>query len=87
VLICTQLATVTITRNGIKFTVEEAKSFQGNAFLQDTLFQEYKFTGEMEQFRINFSILMDCLGIYGSSSSFVALQIGYVGYGSSLILM
>lgn len=36
----------------------------GNAFLQEELFQEYKFTGENEQFRINFSIFMDCLGTH-----------------------
>ncbi len=38
------------------------------------------------RFKINFSILMDCLNIYGNST-FVALQMGYGGYGSTLVLM
>lgn len=62
--------------------------YPGSAFLgAEELFQEYKFTGQMEQFRINFNILMDCLGIYGTGNNFVALQIGYAGYGQALILL
>jgi cell cycle checkpoint protein len=84
-----QFATVIISSNGIKFTVEENQSFQGNAFLQQDIFQEYKFNGgdhQFEQFRINLSILLDCLNIYGISS-FVAMQMGFGGYGHSLVVM
>jgi cell cycle checkpoint protein len=79
---------VTISNNGIKFTIEESKSFQGIAFLQEDLFQEYQFTapGQHEQFKINFSIFLDCLSIFGNSS-FVALQMAYGGYGHALVLM
>jgi len=84
-----QFATVIISSNGIKFTVEENQSFQGNAFLQQDIFQEFKFNGDehqFEQFRINLSILLDCLNIYGTSS-FVAMQMGFGGYGHSLVVM
>jgi len=30
-----QFATVSVSGNGMKFTIEESKSFQGNAFLQE----------------------------------------------------
>jgi len=82
-----QIATVTVTKTGIKFTVEEIKGLQGNAFLQEEIFQEYKLKDESECFRINLSIMLDCLGIYGGGTSFVALQMAYGGYGNQLLLM
>ncbi|PRP85865.1 hypothetical protein PROFUN_06139 [Planoprotostelium fungivorum] len=82
-----QMATLSISANGLKFTVEESNSFQGNAFLQQELFQEYHFSSKHEQFKINFSLLLDCLNIYGSGASFVSLQIGYRGYGHPLLLL
>jgi len=86
-----QIATVTLTSAGIKFTVEESKSLQGTAFLEADFFQEYKLNTaeeEIEQFRINLGIMMDCLSIYGSGASgFVALQMAYAGYGNQLLLM
>jgi cell cycle checkpoint protein len=85
-----QLATVTISKLGIKFTIEIAQSLQGSALLQQELFQEYNFTegeAQKEQFQVNLSILLDCLNIYGISTTFPALQIAYKGYGHPLLLM
>ena len=85
-----QIATVSLSSTGIRFTVEEAKSFQGSVVLEQDLFQEYKCSieEEKEEFKINFSILLDCLGIYGTNTnSFVALQMAYEGYGHPLLLM
>jgi hypothetical protein len=83
----TKMAIVTITSAGIRFTVEESKSFQGVAILEADIFQEYLFTGQTEEFKINFGILMDCLNIFGSTNSLVGLQMAYGGYGQSLILI
>eukprot|EP01112_Ceratiomyxa_fruticulosa_P018279 TRINITY_DN581_c0_g1_i1.p1 TRINITY_DN581_c0_g1~~TRINITY_DN581_c0_g1_i1.p1 ORF type:complete len:248 (-),score=43.95 TRINITY_DN581_c0_g1_i1:418-1161(-) len=94
-----QMATCTASRNGLKFTIEESKSFQGNAFLQEEIFNEYRWDPKDEQgqykFKINLSILMDCLGIFGGTSAsssfgsmgYTALQMIYPGYGESLIMM
>ncbi|KAL6068595.1 ssDNA endodeoxyribonuclease [Balamuthia mandrillaris] len=38
-------------------------------------------------FKINLSTMLDCLNIFGGTSSFTALQIMYSGYGSPVFLM
>ena len=56
--------------------------------LGEEVFQEFKFIGQQpEQFCINFSILLDCLNIYGAATPFVAMQMAYGGYGHALVLM
>jgi len=84
-----QIATIKITKTGIKFTVEQSRTLQGNAFLQEALFQEYNYHGESvsEEFGITLSVLLECLNIFGTSPSFPALQIAYKGYGHPLLLM
>jgi cell cycle checkpoint protein len=86
-----QLATITLLKTGVKVTVEQAKSAQGYALLQAELFREYHYTetpGQKDSFQIPFSVLLDCLNIYGvGSPNFPALQIAYKGYGYPLLLM
>lgn len=84
-----QIATVSLGSGGIRFTVEEGKSFQGTVVLEKELFSEFLCTRQedKEEFRINFSILLDCLQIYGNNNSFVALQMAYEGYGHPLLLL
>lgn len=99
---------------GMKFTIEEGRSLQGNAYLISELFQEYNFLGADEEsdapppaaaaaagavgegrtqtpqrycFRINFTVMMECLAMFASSTSYTALQIAYGGYGSALFLL
>ena len=100
-------------RMGMKFTIEEGRSLQGNAYLISELFQEYNFLGSDELsgpmaaaaaapaepgdgrtqtpqrycFRINFTVMMECLAMFASSTSYTALQIAYGGYGSALFLL
>eukprot|EP01116_Phalansterium_solitarium_P024089 TRINITY_DN8709_c0_g1_i1.p1 TRINITY_DN8709_c0_g1~~TRINITY_DN8709_c0_g1_i1.p1 ORF type:complete len:327 (+),score=18.89 TRINITY_DN8709_c0_g1_i1:105-1085(+) len=87
-----QVATVIITSTGVKFTVEEAKSFQGNAFLQEELFSTYRLTSAHEQFQINFDIFTDCLSIFGASAGLGAspacgsMELTYGGYGTKLAM-
>ena len=108
----------------MKFTVEEGRSLQGNAYLMKDLFQEYNFLppgrdgdgggsssssssaaaaaasgrasgdddGEDENppsycFRINFSVMWECLAMFMSSVAYTAVQIAYGGYGSALFLL
>jgi len=83
-------ATCFVSSNGLKFTVEDAKCVQANAFVQSGIFQEFIFKEESATFRINLNVLLECLNIFGSSKdtgTFTALKMCYAGYGSPLILM
>ncbi|XP_015681800.1 cell cycle checkpoint protein RAD1 [Protobothrops mucrosquamatus] len=75
--------------NGLKFTVENAKSLQANAFIQAGIFQEFVVREESLMFRINLSVLLDCLTIFGTNSlpgTQTALRMCYQGYGYPLTL-
>ncbi|XP_013916669.1 PREDICTED: cell cycle checkpoint protein RAD1 [Thamnophis sirtalis] len=61
-------ATSFATSNGLKVTVENAKSLQANAFIQAGIFQEFVVQEESVMFRINLSVLLDCLTIFGTNS-------------------
>ncbi|XP_036164501.1 cell cycle checkpoint protein RAD1 isoform X2 [Myotis myotis] len=82
-------ATCFATKNGIKVTVENAKCVQANAFIQAGIFQEFKVQEEPVTFRINLTVLLDCLSIFGSSpmpGNLTALRMCYQGYGCPLML-
>ncbi|KAM5191483.1 cell cycle checkpoint protein RAD1 [Mantella aurantiaca] len=77
------------TSNGLKVTVETAKCLQANAFIQAGIFQEFSVQEESVMFRINLTVLLDCLTIFGASAapaSPTALKMCYRGYGHPLIL-
>ncbi|XP_052599090.1 cell cycle checkpoint protein RAD1 isoform X1 [Peromyscus californicus insignis] len=77
------------TKNGLKVTVENAKCVQANAFIQAEVFQEFIIQEESVTFRINLTILLDCLSIFGSSptpGTLTALRMCYQGYGHPLML-
>jgi len=83
-----ELANVVINPKGIKVTVENARAFQANAFLQSDLFQEYTFKSEeKEEFSVQLSALIDCLNVYGTQTNTAQLQIAYQSYGKPLLLM
>lgn len=87
-----QLVTVTLKATGIKFTVEEARTVQGSAFLQRDLWQDYHYNSEADQrFTINLTVLLECLNIYGpvipNQGSPPMLQMAYRGYGTPLLVM
>ncbi|XP_068106427.1 cell cycle checkpoint protein RAD1 [Hyperolius riggenbachi] len=82
-------ATCFATSNGLKVTVENAKCLQANAFIQAGIFQEFNTQEESVIFRINLTVLLDCLTIFGSSAvpaSPTALKMCYRGYGHPLTL-
>ncbi|KAK9408612.1 cell cycle checkpoint protein RAD1 [Crotalus adamanteus] len=82
-------ATCFTSSNGLKFTVENAKSLQANAFIQAGIFQEFVVQEESVMFRINLSVLLDCLTIFGTNSlpgTQTALRMCYQGYGYPLTL-
>ncbi|XP_013416653.1 cell cycle checkpoint protein RAD1 [Lingula anatina] len=85
-----ETATVFASERGLKVTVEDAKCVQANAFLQAEVFQEFIIKEEQATFKINLTVLLDCLNIFGSSSNpgvTAALKMCYGGYGSPLKLM
>lgn len=83
------VATIFATNNGIKVTVEDSKCIQGNAFLHSTLFRQYNIKKDILSFKINLSVLIDCLSIYGTThqGSPVSLILVYKDYGSTLDLL
>ena len=78
-------ATVFATANGLKITVEDSKCIQGNAFIQDQIFQEYMLREESVTFKINLDILQQLLSIFGNIGS-TALKMQHNGYGTPLVL-
>ncbi|XP_077137904.1 cell cycle checkpoint protein RAD1 [Ranitomeya variabilis] len=77
------------TSNGLKVTVENAKCLQANAFIQAGIFQEFNVREDSVVFRINLTVLLDCLTIFGAGAvpaTCTALKMGYRGYGHPLTL-
>ncbi|XP_073537682.1 cell cycle checkpoint protein RAD1 [Phyllobates terribilis] len=77
------------TSNGLKVTVENAKCLQANAFIQAGIFQEFSVQEDSVVFRINLTVLLDCLTIFGAGAvpaTCTALKMGYRGYGHPLTL-
>uniref|UniRef100_A0A8C6JW50 Cell cycle checkpoint protein RAD1 n=2 Tax=Melopsittacus undulatus TaxID=13146 RepID=A0A8C6JW50_MELUD len=82
-------ATCFATNNGLRVTVEDAKCIQANAFIQAEIFQEFAVQEQTVTFRINLSVLLDCLTIFDTSSlpgTSTALKMCYRGYGYPLML-
>lgn len=78
------------SENGLKVSVEDAKCVLANAFIQAALFQQFTLREEQITFKINLTVLMECLNIFGTStgtSSVTALKMCYRGYGSPLVIM
>jgi cell cycle checkpoint protein len=75
--------------NGFKISCEDAKCTQGIAFVHTDLFQEYSIKEECIFIKINLTILIECLNIFGSVSTGIptALKICYKGYGHPLSLL
>ena len=85
------VATIFISNNGLKITVEESKYLQASAFVQASVFQEYTFNEESATFRINLTVLIECLHIFGTTKDggggVTALKMCYGGHGCPLKLL
>ncbi|KAI8783251.1 cell cycle checkpoint protein RAD1 [Biomphalaria glabrata] len=85
------IATVIASPLGLKVTVEDAKCVQANAFIQESIFHHYHIKEDQLAFKINLTVLLECLTIFGSSattpSGNTTLKMCYAGYGCPLILM
>ncbi|XP_005100665.1 cell cycle checkpoint protein RAD1 [Aplysia californica] len=83
-------ATVFASPMGLKVTVEDAKCAQANAFVQEAIFHEYSIKEDQLAFKINLTVLLECLTIFGGSAgpgANTSLKMCYAGYGCPLILM
>ncbi|KAL8591946.1 ssDNA endodeoxyribonuclease [Nucella lapillus] len=85
-------ATVFVTSQGLKVTVEDAKCVQANAFIQASVFHHFLLTTDQVTFKVNLSVLIECLTIFGigsgaSSSSVSSLKMCYAGYGRPLVVV
>ncbi|KAK2145826.1 hypothetical protein LSH36_655g01043 [Paralvinella palmiformis] len=83
-------AIIFASQNGLKVTVEDAKCVQANAFLQASLFQEFVIREDQVTFKVNLTVLLDCLNIFGTSQVggvMTALKLCYTGYGNPICLL
>ncbi|XP_037092708.1 cell cycle checkpoint protein RAD1-like isoform X2 [Pollicipes pollicipes] len=83
-------AMVVVTSDGLKVTVEDSKCVQANAFIQADMFQPFVLSEETLSFKINLSVLLDCLNIFGSGSTAgatTALKMCYAGEGHPLVIV
>lgn len=78
----------------MKVTVEDTKCVQASAFIQSEIFQEYTFNkngdDDMISFKINLSVVLECLNIFGSGTSSggsTTLRMSYQGYGFPLEML
>lgn len=73
--------------NGIKVTVEDAKSFQANAFIQREIFHEFQLNVNDLTFKLPLTPLLEILNMFGVVGSHApALRLSYDGYGHPLRL-
>ncbi|KAK3083652.1 hypothetical protein FSP39_000809 [Pinctada imbricata] len=83
-------ATVFASSMGLKVTVEDSKCVQANAFIQEGIFHEYAVQEDQVTFKINLTVLLECLTIFGSTSApgvTTNLKMCYGGYGCPLQLV
>ncbi|KDR12148.1 cell cycle checkpoint protein RAD1 [Zootermopsis nevadensis] len=78
-------ATCFATNKGLKVTVEDSKCVQASSFIQREMFQHYKLNDVQVTFKVNISILVECLNIFGGSAT--ALKVCYQGYGFPLRML
>ncbi|VDL95639.1 unnamed protein product [Schistocephalus solidus] len=83
------LATLFVSKNGLKVTVEDAKCVQGSAFLQADLFEEFRISQPIIAFKINLNILLDCLSVFGTSyqASLTSAILTYKQHGDTFDLL
>ncbi|CDF35520.1 cell cycle checkpoint protein RAD1 [Chondrus crispus] len=77
------------THGGIRFTVEEAGCLLASVILPRRAFVEFRCGDASVRLRLNLSLLIDCLNIFGSSSAerfSAAVQIRYAGAGAPLVV-
>lgn len=79
------------TSNGIKVTTEDMKSIQLNTFIETQVFQSYVLKEDPTTFRINLTVLLECLNIFGTtpvqSGTTPALKMYYDGTGSPVTIL
>ncbi|KAF0990063.1 hypothetical protein HZS_1894 [Henneguya salminicola] len=53
--------TVIINQNGLKFSSQESKSLQTNAYMPSNMFNSFNFNGKPSTFCVNLHILLNCI--------------------------
>jgi len=91
-----------ISENGIKVTVEDAKSVQANAFIKAEIFQEFLLAPPSTpapdsqppdlSFSLNLGVVLECLNMFGGvgiggDTASPTLKLCYGGYGEPLVLL
>ena len=83
-------ALVSIAHDGMHFRVEDGRSLQADVTLLPDLFIRFELQegdSPLTPFKINLSILMDCLGVFGFHAGGIALSMFWQGEGHDLQLM
>jgi cell cycle checkpoint protein len=79
-----QVAMCTVSKTGMKFTVERTNLLQARAYLKNSLFQEFSLTQPSLEFSIDLSVILQCLQIFGQSAH---MEMSYGGHGHPLCLL
>ncbi|KNC48341.1 cell cycle checkpoint protein RAD1 [Thecamonas trahens ATCC 50062] len=78
--------TLLLLENGIKLTVvNESKTVLANAFLQDKLFSKYAVAVGV-RFTVSLTVLLECLTLFGTSSTGRPLRMIHARDGAPLVL-
>ena len=69
-------ASVYMKANGLKMTVEDAKTFQANAFLDHNIFNEFTYTPEDDVgLNLNIPSILDVLNLFGAKNDYSDLTV------------
>lgn len=92
-------STWTISQNGLKVTVEDAKCVQANAFVKAEIFEDFflKPSAEAEaedeegsgdlSFAVNLSVVLECLQMLSGDQASHTVKLCYLGFGHSLEIL
>lgn len=83
-------ATCFCTDNGLKITVEDSKCIQASAYIPIQVFQEFNLVEDVI-FKINLTVLVECLNMFwssmSSSNASVGLQLYYKDQGHPVTVL
>lgn len=83
-----QDVTITIhSEGGLRFSVEHAGCLQASVILPSSTFSSFRVSDESLRLRLNLSLLMECLNLFGTGSGApVSAQMWHDGEGEPLVL-
>ena len=82
-----EIAVFFASQNGIKIVVEDSKCVQASAFIGTDIFTEFTINEELVSFRLDITVLLECLSMFDQGSTPASLNLYYRGNGFPLRLV